>query len=454
MATKILGIDIGSVKICAAMVEVLDGKTRVIAIDNYESKGLKKGSITNIELATNSIKTAVDEIVKKAGVRYDKVIVSISGKDIQESNCSYSLNIHEGEVTIKQIETAVHSAEWKAKTPQDYEIIHTLPYSFKIDGQQDNIEDPLGMNGSRLEVDAYNIAVSKSALMNLRKALEKAGITPDNIVLSGYASAIATLNDDEKALGAVLIDLGGDTCNMVIHAGNSIRHSDFLAVGSSNITNDLSVVLKTSLSEAEEIKRNFESLIAQDSGFIQLTDLGDEHSTHEVDIDFIKNVVFSRMDETLMILAQFLEKSGYSQQELGAGVVLTGGMTRLGSIRKLASDVFGISTRIAKPKKIDGLAESDRIPANSCALGLCLYGAGHFTPYEIDSERKLRYKGETVKVDKSFMAIKDLGIDNNVTQNIDTDLKIDNSGYSHEMDNKIKISNPFMKLINWVKEMF
>ncbi|MCI7364306.1 MAG: cell division protein FtsA, partial [Campylobacter lanienae] len=245
MGIKILGIDIGSTQICAVMVERdSNNSVKVIGMGTIKSQGLKKGSITNIELASNSIKTVVNDVVRIAGTKFDKVIVSISGKDAKNIDCKDVVNIPEKEVTIKQIERAISSAEYKVKVPHDYEILHTLPYNFKVD-EQDNIEDPLGMNGTRLEVQAHIIAVQKSAIMNLRKAIQKAGLKADNIVLSGYASAIATLNEDEKSLGTVLIDLGGSSCNMVIHSGNSIRYNDFLAVGSLNITTDISTVLHT-----------------------------------------------------------------------------------------------------------------------------------------------------------------------------------------------------------------
>lgn len=458
VATNILGIDIGSIKICTAMAEISDsGSLRIVAVSEDESKGIKKGSITNIELAASSIKFAVSEIEKKSGKKYDKVIISISGKDVQESDCGYVMNIPDGEVTLKQIETAVHSAEWRAKIPQDYEIIHTLPYNFKMDEQQDYIEDPLGMNGSRLEVQTYNIAVPKSSLMNLQKALEKAGIKADNVVLSGYASAIATLNDDEKYLGAVVIDMGGDTCNMVVHSKNSIRHSDFLAIGSSKITSDLSTVLHTSIAQAEEIKRKFETFSIKDNELIELPDLGEEHTTHEVDVSLIEQIIESRIKETLMILTKFLEKSGYSQKELGAGVILTGGMTRLSCVKRLANDIFGMSARIARPAKIEGFSDIDRDPAHSCAIGLCLYGAGKFTPYEIDSNRKLRYKGENLSIDKNLMSIKELDLHHIHTQKgVKMDLKIDEAEAMKASIPKTKeiIINPLTKMINWFKNLF
>ena len=200
MGTKILGIDIGSTQICAVMAECEQNSTRadnpvkIIGIGTVKAQGLKKGSITNIELASNSIKAAVNDVMRIAGTRYDKVVVSISGKDAKNIDCKDVINIPEREVNIKQIERAISSAEYKVKIPHDYEIIHTLPYNFKIE-EQDNIEDPLGMNGSRLEVQAHIIVVQKSALMNLRKAIEKAGLKAGDLIVKADGNRVKTFDE-------------------------------------------------------------------------------------------------------------------------------------------------------------------------------------------------------------------------------------------------------------------
>lgn len=466
MGTKILGIDIGSTEICAIMAECADtfigngNSIKIIGIGTAKSSGLKKGSITNIEQASFSIKSAVDSVMRIAGTKYDKVIVSISGKDAKNIDCKDIINLPDNEVSIKQIERAISSAEYKVKIPHDYEIIHTLPYNFKID-EQDNIEDPLGMNGTRLEAQAHIIVVQKSALLNLRKAIEKAGLKADNIVLSGYASSIATLNEDERSLGAVSIDMGGASCNMVVHSGNSIRYNEFLGVGSNNITIDLSTILHTPPSTAEDIKLRYGILKSQGNELVVLPDLGDENSTHEVDISIITKVIYMRVEETLMILAKMLSESGYKDLA-GAGIVLTGGMTKLDGLRELASAVFDdMPVRIAKPRELDGLVDVFKEQANSCAIGLCLYGAGYFTPYEMDSERKLRYKDELPIKNSGLISVKDTneGIAYTIQESIELkgknknfDLKIDNKGIStKDINDKV---NPVVKFVNYLKNLF
>ncbi|WP_096018090.1 cell division protein FtsA [Campylobacter lanienae] len=475
MGIKILGIDIGSTQICAVMVEHdSNNSVKVIGMGTIKSQGLKKGSITNIELASNSIKTVVSDVVRIAGTKFDKVIVSISGKDAKNIDCKDVVNIPEKEVTIKQIERAISSAEYKVKVPHDYEILHTLPYNFKVD-EQDNIEDPLGMNGTRLEVQAHIIAVQKSAIMNLRKAIQKAGLKADNIVLSGYASAIATLNEDEKSLGTVLIDLGGSSCNMVIHSGNSIRYNDFLAVGSLNITTDISTVLHTPPSVAEEIKIKYGTLKAKNNELIVLPDLGDENSSHEVDINVIINVIYMRVEEALMILAKMLSESGYKDYA-AAGIVLTGGMAKLDGLKELATAIFdNMPVRIARPREFESSIDVFKDPANSCAIGLCLYGAGYFTPYEIDSERKLRYKDEIAikpnpftsikeldesvnrpNLDSSFSAYDNLELKSESKPKVELDLKIDDDISKNDIKSNVELDkvNPVSKMVNYLKNLF
>lgn len=400
MSTKILGIDIGSFQICAVIAQHDENGLKIIGIGTEQTQGIKKGVITNIELASKSIKNALQKAQRVAGTHFEKVIVSLSGAYTKSIDSSGVVNIPNHEIGIREIQRAVEMADHTANISHEHEKLHVLPYNFKVDGQE-HIEDPIGMNGTRLEVQTHIITVQKSSLSNLRKAISLAGIQIDNIVLSGYASAIATLTRDEKELGVALIDMGGATCNMVIHSGNSIRYNEFLGVGSTNITNDLSMALHTPLPKAEEIKTSYGTLITKSADLIELPILGDENKTHEVSLDIISNVIYARAEETLMILAKILEDSGYKDL-IGAGIVLTGGMTKLEGIRDLASAVFDkMSVRIAKPKETDGLYEIMRDPANACAIGLCMYGAGEFTPYEIDSEKRLRYRGEVSPKPKS-----------------------------------------------------
>jgi cell division protein FtsA len=404
LSTKILGIDIGSSKICAIIAEKDDDDIKILGAGIAKSQGLKKGIITNIELASKSIKNALNDAKRVAGTQYEKVVVSISGAYTKSIDSSGVVNIPNRDIGIREINRAMQMADHNANIPNEYVKLHILPYNFKVDDQE-FIDDPHGMSGARLEVQVHIITAQKSSLSNLEKAVKSAGVEIDNIVLGGYASSIAVLNHDERELGVSVIDIGGATCNLVVHAGNSIRYNDFLGVGSLNITNDLSTALHTPLGAAENIKINYGSLHGNSSDLIELPVIGDDGSTHEVSLDIVSNVIYVRVEETLMILAKSLEDSGFKDQ-LGAGVVLTGGMTKLNGIRELASAIFdNMPIRIAKPKEMNGLFETLRDPGFSTAIGLVLYGAGHFTPYEIDSNKKLRYKDEAIPASKNVQNV-------------------------------------------------
>ncbi len=391
MSRSVLAIDIGSTKICAIIANIdSENNIQIIGAGIAKAQGLKKGSITNIELASKSIKSALADAKRVAGTDIKKATVSISGAYTKSLVSSGIVNIPNKEITLKEIERVMRTSLYNANIPNEYEVLHTLPFNFKVD-DQDYIEDPLGMNASRLEVETHIITTQKSNFHNLRKAVRAAGVEVENVVLSGYASAIAVLNDDEKELGVGVVDMGGSTSNIVIHSGNSIRYNDFLGVGSNHITNDLSMALHTPLNVADSVKMQYGSLHTPNNDLIELPIIGDENSTHEVSLEVVHNVIYARVEETLMIIAQSLEKSGLKEQ-MGAGIVLTGGFTNMVGLRELASAIFdNLPVRIARPIEVEGLFDQLRNPAYSGALGLLRYEANGYSLYEVDVNKKMRH---------------------------------------------------------------
>jgi cell division protein FtsA len=454
LSTTYLGIDIGSSQICAVIAEKDDvGTVKVLGAGVAKAQGLKKGVITNIELASKSIKLALSDAKRVAGTHYDKVIVSISGAYTKSVDSNGVVNVPNHDIGIREINRAMQMADHNANIPHEYEKLHVLPYNFKVD-EQEHIEDPLGMNGSRLEVQVHIITAQKSSLSNLKKAVKSAGVDIDNIVLCGYASAIATVNQDEKELGVVVIDMGGASCNMVIHSGNSIRYNDFLGVGSANITNDLSMALHTPLPAAENVKINYGTLHASSSELIELPVLGDENVTHEVSLDIISNVIYARVEETLMILAKTLEDSGFKDQ-VGAGIVLTGGLTKLEGIRELATAIFdNMPIRLAKPKEMEGLFETLRDPGHSTAIGLIMYGAGAFTPYEIDSNKKMRYKDESIEPGKNVQKILEEEDNVKLDEPVAVESTKDKLARITDLGQKNKGENPVAKFWHRLTQLF
>jgi len=388
----ILGIDIGSTKICAIIAQNIDDEIKILGAGIAKTGGIKKGIITNIEQAARSIKKAVSDAKKVSGTHYDEVVVSISSAYAKSVDSYGVVNVPSKEISVSEINRVLQMADHNANIPHEYDRLHVLPYNFKVD-EHSNIDDPLGMNGTRLEVNVHIITVLKSSLNNLKRALKSASIEPDNVVLSGYASSIAVLNDDEKELGVGVVDIGGTTTDIVVHLGHSIRYNDFIGVGSANITNDLSMALHTPISVAEELKIKHGSLLAEEDSTIQIPSIGDENVSNDVSLAVAKSVIFARVEETLMLVANNLKKSDYLDK-LGAGIVLTGGMTKLEGLRELATHIFSsVPVRVAKPieNNIDGMFDTLKSPEYATTIGLILYGAGHSTSYEMDSNKKLRY---------------------------------------------------------------
>ena len=391
MGKIILGIDIGSTKICAIIAQKDEDSIKILGAGISKSNGIKKGIITNIEQAARSIKRAVSDAKKVSGTHYDEVVVSISGAYAKSVDSYGVVNVPSREIGMDEINRVLQMADHNANIPHEYDRLHVLPYNFKVDDHT-SIDDPLGMNGSRLEVNVHIVTVLKSSLNNLKRALKSASLIPTNIVLAGYASSIAVLNEDEKELGVAVADLGGTTTDIVVHLGHSIRYNDFIGVGSANITNDLSMALHTPISMAEEVKIKHGSLLSNDSSVIEIPSIGDESINNKVSLDVARSVIFARVEETLLLLANNLKQSGYLDK-LGAGIVLTGGMTNLEGFRELAASIFSnLPVRIAKPieSNIEGMFDTLKSVEFATTIGLILYGGGFSTSYEMDSNKKLR----------------------------------------------------------------
>ena len=431
-----------------------------------KSQGVKKGIITNIELASKAIKKSINDAKRIAGSNINSATISISNAYAKSLNSTGIVNIPNKEISIKEINRVMQTALYNANVPNEYEVVHVLPYNFRVDGQ-DFIEDPFGMNAGRMEVDVNIIMTQKSNLSNLKKAIRSAGVDINGIVLSGYASAIATMHEDEKGLGVAVIDLGGQTSNLVVHTGNSIRYNDFLGVGSNHITNDLSMALHTPLQIAENVKIRHGNLIENSTKIIELPIIGDEENRNGVSLDIVHSVIFSRVEEALMILAKSLEKSGLKEQ-IGAGIILTGGMTQLKGIRELAQAIFsGMPVRVALPKDINGLFEELRDPAFSTVVGLVLYKAGKHTQYEIDFEQELLHSKNLN--DENLSDIKIANTINDVEEIILSKVNKEPKAHKYKQHDSYEDSgisfddlpelghdkqNPLKKIGNWARQLF
>jgi len=457
LSNAILAIDIGSTKICAVIAEIDGEYIHVLGHGTCKSQGIKKGAITNIELASKSIKKAINDAKQIAGNNITSAIVSISNAYAKSLNSTGVVNIPHKDISIKEINRVMQTALYNANVPNEYEVIHVLPYNFRVD-EQDFIEDPFGMNASRMEVDVNIIMTQKSNLSNLKKAVRSAGVEIDGIVLSGYASAIAVMDENDKDLGVAVIDLGGQTSNLVMHVGNSIRYNDFLGVGSNHITNDLSMALHTPLQEAENVKILHGSLIETSNEVIELPIIGDEENHNGVSLEIVHSVIFARVEEALILLAKSLEKSALKEQ-IGSGIILTGGMTKLKGIRELARSIFsGMPVRISKPKEIEGLFEELKDPAFSTVVGLLLYKADKHTQYEINFNQEMLHSKSDYTDNLEDLRLKDPHKD--VEEHpLPTEVQPDEEETSTIVfedlpDPNAEKSGTFKRFANWAKQLF
>jgi len=453
----ILAIDIGSTKICAIIGKIKNGIIEISGDGVTKSQGIKKGTITNIELASKAIKTAVDDAKRVAGINLTRATISISGAYTKSINSTGVVNIPNQEISLTEINRVMQTALYNANIPNEFEVLHVLPYKFKID-EQDFIEDPNGMNASRMEVDAHIIMTARSNIGNLKKAVNASGIDIDKVVLSGYASALAVISENDKARGVAVMDLGGQTSNLIVHVGNSIQYNDFLSVGSNHITNDLSIALHTPLDSAEQLKITRGSLLDNNNGEVDLPIIGDERNLNTVSLDIVHNIIYSRMEEALSILANSLERSGLVDQ-LGAGIVLTGGMTKIEGTRELAQALMpNIPVRIGHPENVTTVSHDLNSSEFSTAIGLIYHESGKHTEYELEGSKNMLHSKDY----QATESLQDITMNNIIKPKISvsmpsfSDEKESNNDLFKDLSKESKKdpNNPLQNFMQWASKIF
>ncbi|CAM3271483.1 cell division protein FtsA [Helicobacter labetoulli] len=456
MNRVILGIDIGSSEICAIVAEVKDdGSPYIIGTGIHKADGIKKGSVTNIELASRAIRSAVNDAARVSGEKVDKAIISLSGAYTKSIRESAVVNVPNSEIGLKEINRVMQTAIYNAVIPEDHMLIHALPYEFRLD-DQNFAEDPMGMSASRLEAFVHIVTAKKTALENLKRAVRESGVEIENIVLSAYASSIAVLSNEEKELGVACIDMGGQTCDLMIYSGYSMRYSDFLSVGSHNITIDLATALNAHPSTAEQIKTEYGKLILTDEDkekSIKVPVMAGENATTNVSLEIVHAVISARVEETLQLLAKSIEQSGL-KDKIGAGITLTGGMANLDGMQEFASSIFFRKpVRISKPMSVGGLFDGLKGTQSATAVGLILHGAGQHTNYEMDFDKKILYKRSSVVESNDVGSI---GLSQDASQDL-SGLKItQNTGDLSGIQaiEKDRHDNVFMRFYKWVSQLF
>lgn len=375
----IVGLDIGTTKVCAVIGELKEDRTiNVLGAGSCSyTDGVKKGAIVDIKKTTEAIVYAIEEAEKSVDVSIDSVYVGIAGAHINSMNSKGAIAIKgaNNEITSEDVDRAVDNAKTAVQISATHEIIHILPREFVVD-EQNEISNPKGMVGSRLEAHVHIITGAVTAIKNLMKSCEMAKLNVEEVVLQQYASSLSALTEDERRLGVVLLDIGGGTTDIIVYKNGHVEYSSSIDIAGSSITNDIAFVLKTSTDKAEELKVN--------EGVAQI-DLADEQKTIDVPVaggektktitqTYLAEIIESRMEEIFAKAKTKIEEA-VPLNSLPAGIVLTGGSSLLKGCTELAEGIFGIPVRTGNPIQISGIKEKVCKPQYSTALGLIRYGA-------------------------------------------------------------------------------
>ncbi len=401
MNKTLLAIDIGSSNITTVIAKNnLDYKINILGTGSYKSNGINKGVVSNIEVASKCIKEAVLIAKRNTTEPIDSTVVSISGAYTKGVRSSGSVNVPNGLITENEINQVMQMALYNATIIPEYEAVHVVPIFFKIDDSAD-VENPLGMNGSRLEVSVYIVTAKKTALTNVQSALKMAGIVVNNFVLDGYATAISVLDEQQKKFGATVINIGATKTEFVCYKGSSLIYDGFIPVGSNHITNDLSVMLHTPPIAAEKIKTEYGNLLKSDEELlnkkVRTPRIGDEKNSSEVSLEHVQTIIHARVEEILILVRNKLKKNGI-HESLGAGIVITGGMSKLSGIKELATLVFdNLPIKISTPVNIKNGYMSFEDEKMATIVGLLLYSLETNRNFELDSNKNLIRKRKVVE---------------------------------------------------------
>src|SRR4030042_653289 len=368
----IVGLDVGTTKICAVVGELVEGELEIRGISTSASTGLRKGVVVNIESTVESIKNAVKTAESITDVEINAVYVGIAGGHIKGFNSYGAVGLRGKEVAYVDVERVIDSAK-AVYVPLDREVLHVIPTGYILDGQN-GIRDPVGMMGVRLEAKVYIVTGAVTSVQNLLKCCEKVGLEVADIVFEPVASAEAILTDDEKELGVAIVDIGGGTTDIILYKDGWLRHTSVLAIGGNHFTNDIAVGLRVSVSEAERVKKSFGSAatsMVSDSEEIDIIQAG---QGRKILRRCLSEIIQPRTEELLdLIKGELISCSAYDIAS--TGVVLTGGCSLLEGLDRMAEAVLGLPVRIGFPKDIKGCKDIINNPMYATGVGLVLYGS-------------------------------------------------------------------------------
>jgi len=372
----IVGLDIGTTKICAVVAEQTENGIDVVGIGTHPSRGLRKGVVVDIDATVESIKQAVEEAELMGDCEISAVYAGIAGGHIRGFNSHGNVAVKDREVSEGDLRRVIDAAKAVA-IPMDREVIHVIPQEFVID-DQDGIREPLGMSGVRLEAKIHIVTAAVTSAQNIVKCANKAGLNVMDIVLEPLASAEAVLSRDERDLGVCLIDIGGGTTDLAVFSDGAITHTSVLALGGNHISNDIAVGLRTPFEDAERTKKKFGVASARLLGsddILTVPSVGGRRP-REVSRKLLCEIIEPRVEEILSLARQELVKARLDER-IPSGVVLSGGCAALAGIAELAEEVFESPVRIGLPAHVGGLSDVVRDPMYATGVGLVLYGASH-----------------------------------------------------------------------------
>jgi cell division protein FtsA len=370
----LVGLDVGTSKIAAIVAEVRpEGGFEIIGMGSHPSRGLKKGVVVNIETTVNAIQRALEEAELMADCKIREVYTGIAGSHVRSFNSQGMVAVKDKEVALADIERVVDTAR-AVQIPNDQQILHVLNQEFIIDGQED-VREPLGMSGVRLEVKVHIVTGAVSAAQNIVKCVRRCGLEVRDLVLQPLASAMAVVSDDEKDLGVALMDIGGGTTDLVVYTHGAIRHTAVIPIAGDQITNDIAMALRTPTKDAEEVKERSGcalSQLADPQDMVEVPGLGDR-DPRQLSRKTLAEVIEPRVEELYSLVQTELRRSGY-EELLSSGVVITGGASVMRGMVELGEEVFHMPVRVGRPTYNGALSEAVCHPRHSTGVGLLLAG--------------------------------------------------------------------------------
>ena len=370
----VVGLDIGTSKVVALVGEVTpDDKLSIVGVGTHPSHGMDKGGVNDLNLVVQSVQRAIDEAELMADCTISSVFLGISGKHVSCQNESGMVPINDSEVTQEDVDSVIHAAK-SVPMSAERRTLHVLPQEFSVD-MQEGIKSPIGMSGVRMEAKVHIVSCANDMAKNIVKCIERCELQADQLIFTALASSYSVLTDDEKELGACVVDVGGGTIDIAIFTNGALRHTAVIPVAGNQVTSDIAKIFRTPIAHAEDIKVQYACALRNMAGMeenIEVPSVGGRPA-RSMSRHTLAEVVEPRYQEIFELIAEEINKSGLEDQ-IAAGVVLTGGTAKMEGAVEFAEEVFQMPVRLGQPINIQGLTEYVDDPSYATAVGLLQYG--------------------------------------------------------------------------------